>query len=263
MSTAVAAPPATGRFVWRDLMTTDPEKAKAFYGALFGWTTKPMDMGDFTYEILANGGEDFGGVVALDPSHGIPSHWISYIHVPSVDEACATAARLGGTVPVEPTDIPGIGRFAVIGDPQGAHFSPYTAAPSDDAPDDAEGLPPVGGVTWNELMTGDVEAAKAFYGEVIGWQFDDMNNEMSGYRNYSVLKQGERMDGGLMEKPEGVPGSFWTIYYRVSELEASLAEVARLGGQQMGPIIEVPTIGRLAWVTDPTGGMFALHEWAD
>ncbi len=142
MSTAVAAPPATGRFVWRDLMTTDPEKAKAFYGELFGWTTNPMDMGDFIYDILANDGKDFGGVVALDPSHGIPSHWISYIHVPSVDDACATAARLGGTVPVEPMDIPGIGRFAVIGDPRFAWMGALSQliVQLEEALDDKEGL---------------------------------------------------------------------------------------------------------------------------
>ena len=96
---ATLAPPTlkTGRFVWRDLQTSDPERAKAFYTELFGWTVKPMGMGDFTYDMLANGDKDFGGMMPLDPASGVPPHWVSYVHVPSVDESVDAAARFGGT----------------------------------------------------------------------------------------------------------------------------------------------------------------------
>jgi uncharacterized protein len=265
MSTAVAAPPVTGRFVWRDLMTNDPEKAKAFYLDLFGWSITSHDMGGgFTYEMLKNGEEHFGGVMPQDPSTPAPPQWISYIHVPSVDESVATATRLGGTVYAQPTDIPDVGRFAILGDPQGATFALLTALPreGDDGTDPGpQGMPPLGGVTWNELITADVDAAKDFYGQVIGWRFDAMNAMPDGtFQGYFVMKQGDRMDGGLMAKPAELPVSLWVIYYHVADIDASLAEVARLGGQQASPIIEVPTIGRMAWVTDPTGALFALHE---
>lgn len=250
----------TGRFVWRDLMSTDAERARAFYTELFGWSLQSQDMGDFTYEMLVNKGEQFGGLMPLDPSHGIPSHWISYIEVPDVDEACATATRLGGSVPVAPMDIPSVGRFAVIADPQGAHFSPFTPVPMDNESGDVpQEMPPLGGVTWNELMTGDLEGARTFYGEIFGWNFEEMNM-MEGPGTYLIGKNGDRMDCGIMGKPEDMPVSLWVIYFHVADLDQSLADVTRLGGQSVSPIIEVPTIGRISWVTDSTGGLFALHE---
>jgi uncharacterized protein len=257
---ATLAPPTlkTGRFVWRDLQTTDPERAKAFYTQLFGWTVKPMGMGDFTYDMLANGDKDFGGIVPLDPGQGAPSHWVSYIHVPSVDEAAAEATRSGGTVYVPPTDIPGVGRFAVIADPQGAVFSPFTAAEEgDDWPTELT-MPPVGDVTWNELITADPEGAKSFYGDVIGWQFEA--SDMGGPVPYTILKQGDRLYGGLMRKPDEVPVSLWVIYFHAADPDQTMAEISRLGGQPAGEIIEIPNIGRVSWATDPTGALFALHE---
>ncbi|HEY7029839.1 MAG TPA: VOC family protein [Thermomicrobiales bacterium] len=257
---ATLAPPTlkTGRFVWRDLQTSDPERAKAFYTELFGWTVKPMGMGDFTYDMLANGGKEFGGIVPLDPASGAPSHWVSYVHVPSVDESVDAAGRLGGTVYLSPTDIPGVGRFAIVADPQGAVVSPFTSADeSDDWPTEMS-MPPVGDVTWNELITADVEGAKRFYGDVIGWQFEA--SDMPGPVQYHILKQGDRWYGGLMQKPDEVPVSLWVIYYHVADLDQTLTEIARLGGQPAGEVIEVPNIGRVSWATDPTGALFALHE---
>jgi uncharacterized protein len=249
---------ATGRFVWRDLMTTDPARAKAFYTALFGWTISPMEMGEMTYDMLSNDGKHFGGVVQLSSDHGVPSHWISYVTVGDVDEAAATATRLGGSVHVPPTDIPGVGRFGVVADPQGAVFSPFVdAGSSDEAPAEME-RPPVGGVAWNELVTADPEGAKAFYGEVVGWQFGAW--DMGGGEPYTLLVSGERQEGGLMRKPAESPVSRWVIYFAVADIDQTLADATRLGGQPAGPIIEVPTIGRVSWATDPTGALFALHE---
>ena len=80
------ATPGAGRFVWHDLMTTDPGAAIAFYVALFGWRTEAMPMGEAgDYTMLYAGDEGIGGIVPLDPSHGVTSHWIGYATVPSVD----------------------------------------------------------------------------------------------------------------------------------------------------------------------------------
>lgn len=257
---ATLAPPTlkTGRFVWRDLQTTDPEGAKRFYGELFGWSVKPMPMGDFTYDMLANGDKDFGGIMPLDPGQGVPPHWISYVHVPSVDESAAAATRLGGTLYVPPTDIPDVGRFAVVADPQGAVFAPFTSSTEGDDWPTEMSMPPVGDVTWNELVTADPEGAKDFYGEVIGWQFGD--SDMGGPGPYAILKQGDCWYGGLMQKPDDVPVSLWVIYFHVADLDKNLADVTRLGGRPIGPIIDIPDIGRVGWVTDPAGALFALHE---
>ena len=84
-------------------------------------------------------------------------------------------------------------------------------------------------------------------------------NMMEGHRHYYVAKQGDRMDFGMMAKPDELPVSLWVIYYHVADLEHSLSEVSRLGGQPVSPVIDVPGISRMAWVTDPTGALFAFH----
>lgn len=262
MSATLAAPPTTiGKFVWRDLVTTDPERAKAFYTALFGWDVKPMGMTNDSgtaenYDMLANAGTDFGGIVTLDKDHShVPPHWSSYITVESVDETVATATRLGGMVYLPPTDIPDVGRFAVVADPQGAVFQPFTMTM--DAGPEPQGPPPMGSPCWNELITADPDGAKAFYGEIFGWQFE--TGDM-GTGPYTIIKRGDQMEGGMFQKPPEVPATMWLIYYYVGDLDHTLADVGRLGGQVFGEIITVPTIGRISWAADPTGAIFALLE---
>jgi predicted enzyme related to lactoylglutathione lyase len=253
MTNGVAAP---GHFEWRDLNTTDPAAAKAFYGALFGWTYAPFEMGDWTYEISSLGETQFGGLVPIGPDRaGTPSSWISYISVADVDKSAAKVTELGGTVYVPPADIPDVGRFAVAADPEGAVFSPFRSLNPSAPPYE---VPPAGSVVWNEVLTSDVEAAKKFYGDVIGWQFEDAN--MGGPGPYTILKQGEVQEAGLMGKPDPSLPSTWIIYFHVDDIDASLAKISSLGGQKMGEIIDVPTIGRVGWAFDPTGALFALHE---
>ncbi|MDI1483787.1 VOC family protein [Polyangium sp. y55x31] len=107
---------------WFELQTTDPEKAKAFYTALFGWSTG----GDATYTEWIVGGEHVGGMLKIDPSWGpVPSNWGAYFTVESADDTVAKARELGAKVYVAPKEIGGGGRFAVLADPQGAMFSVY------------------------------------------------------------------------------------------------------------------------------------------
>lgn len=92
-----------GRFVWHDMMSTDAKRAKAFYTELFGWTADPMDMGGMgVHHVLANRGREFGGVMPLDPAHGMSSRWIPYIGCEDVDADAARTAELGGTIAYPP-----------------------------------------------------------------------------------------------------------------------------------------------------------------
>ncbi|MGH2532447.1 MAG: VOC family protein [Thermomicrobiales bacterium] len=249
-----------GRFVWRDLMTTDPEEAEAFYSGLFGWTVKPEDMGGFTYRMLHNGKTGFGGIVDINEvaaGQGIPPHWVSYIAVPNVDETVAKVTELGGQVHLQPTDIPEVGRFAVAADPTGAVFQPFQDAAGDALPE-TNGVAPVGGISWNELLTSDVEAATAFYTNLIGYELGSMT--IGDGPPYSLFKRGETEEAGVWQKPDELPMSAWLIYYRVANLDESLAKVTELGGTPVGEVIDVPTIGRMSWATDSTGALFALHQ---
>ncbi len=122
-----------GAFSWAELMTTDPEAAKSFYSKLFGWSMKDMPMEGMTYTVLGPSPEQqMGGLMQLPPeSEGCPPHWGVYVTVDDVDSTAETAEALGGKLLVPPRDIPNVGRFCVIQDPQGAVLAAITYAVPD------------------------------------------------------------------------------------------------------------------------------------
>ena len=120
-----------GAFSWSELMTTDVEAAKAFYTQLFGWTLEDMQMEGMTYTVIKAGGREVGGMMGTAPeAAGTPPMWGTYVTVDDVDSVARTATGLGATLMVEPRDIPGVGRFCVIRDPQGAFISAITYSES-------------------------------------------------------------------------------------------------------------------------------------
>lgn len=116
---------ATGTFCWNELASKDVEAAKKFYVELFGWKTKDGDFGTCKYtEILTNDGTPIGGMYQMTEEYGdMNSHWMPYVAVTDVDETARRVEDLGGKVCVQPTDMPTVGRFAVINDPSGAVMS--------------------------------------------------------------------------------------------------------------------------------------------
>jgi uncharacterized protein len=120
-----------GQFSWNELVTTDPAAATNFYTQLFGWTTQEFPMPEFTYTVVSAAGANTGqgGIMPLPPSaKGMPPAWISYVTVDNVDTTAKQAEKLGGKIIVPPRDIPEVGRFAVIQDPQGAAIAIITYA---------------------------------------------------------------------------------------------------------------------------------------
>jgi predicted enzyme related to lactoylglutathione lyase len=122
-----------GAFSWTELMTTDVEGAIDFYGKIFGWTTEKFDGGgDVDYYVSKAGDREIGGIMKIPPeAEGMPPYWGSYVTVDDVDASAKQAVELGGKVLLEPRDIPEVGRFAVIQDPQGACLSIITYAPQE------------------------------------------------------------------------------------------------------------------------------------
>lgn len=116
-----------GAFSWSELMTPDPEAAGRFYGALFGWTVKAMDMGTGPYHVANVGETSVAGIMAPPPgAEGMPANWGCYVTVDNVDETIAKCGSLGGKTLMPPMDVQGVGRMAVLQDPQGAVFSVIT-----------------------------------------------------------------------------------------------------------------------------------------
>lgn len=119
--------PKHGDICWHEINVPNAKQAQDFYQKLFGWTTRPVDMGGFTYHILKSGEREFGGIMQMSGPEwqGVPPHWMVYVAVNDVDAAAKKVSDLGGKVCVPPTDIPNVGRFAVVSDPGGATFSLY------------------------------------------------------------------------------------------------------------------------------------------
>jgi predicted enzyme related to lactoylglutathione lyase len=220
-------------------------------------------MGESTYDMIGINEVPFGGINPLDPKEseaGVPSHWISYVGTPDVDATTKKVAELGGKVVMEPMDIPTVGRFSVVTDPTGAYFCPMTWSNPMDV--DPFATPPVGGVTWNELYTSDVDAAVEFYTKLNGYKVQ--RAPMEGFGDYVMLAvehDGEETAiAGVFQRPEGMPVSAWGIYFRVADIDAAMAKIGELGGQViMGPM-EVPGTGKIASAFDPTGAAFSIHQ---
>lgn len=118
-----------GDFGWRDLMTDDVDSARAFYTDVIGWSTEVMDIGKGPYTVFKIGDRPVAGLMGKDPSApDAPTAWTSYVTVDDVDMRAAKVADAGGTVVVPPTDIPTVGRMAIIQDPTGGCIGIITYA---------------------------------------------------------------------------------------------------------------------------------------
>ena len=121
-----------GAFSWFELMTTDVEAAKTFYSRLFGWQTEKAPMEDMNYTLVKVGDESLGGIMSMPPqAEGPPPSWGIYVTVDDVDATARKAEELGAKILVPLTDIPDVGRFFVLQDPQGAVISAITYAMND------------------------------------------------------------------------------------------------------------------------------------
>lgn len=244
---------SSGRFVWHELLTSNPKASAAFYGELVGWKTREQDMGGMKYTLISSNGTDIGGIVAPPP--GAPTSWLGYCTVADVDKALKRARELGGTVAMEAMDVPTVGRFAVIKDSVGAVVAPIRMeqeAPESDAP------PAAGTFCWNELLASDPKSAVAFHREVFGWTSED--KDMGPMGVYHVLKRGDRMAAGIM-KPSlaGMP-SFWLSYVAVDDVDNSTKRAERLTAKVVIAPTDIPQIGRFSVITDPQGAAVALFR---
>jgi predicted enzyme related to lactoylglutathione lyase len=112
---------------------------------------------------------------------------------------------------------------------------------------------------WYELMTTDMKAAETFYRNVVGWTSAPFEGSPQPYSMFT--RSGEIPVAGVMTTPEGVDAPpFWAMYVGVPKLEDAAAHIARLGGRECSPVIDVPTVGRMQMMTDPQGAAFYIYE---
>jgi predicted enzyme related to lactoylglutathione lyase len=230
-----------GKFVWVDLVTDDAEGAKAFYGALFGWTFEEKGR----YNIAMSDGVRVAGIVtSRDPDR---SEWIGNLSVSDVDRSVELAQSNGGAVEHEAVDAPDRGRLALVSDPGGAVVL-LVRSSTGDTPDR---LPPVGSFLWRELWTHDLDAALGFYSAVAGHTPDTV--DLDG-QPYAVLKVDDIARAGVMIAPPEV-NPLWLPYVRVEDPLATAERAVELGARLIGADDDA------AILVDPTGAPIGVQYW--
>ena len=248
-----------GLFVWHEHLAKDPKAAIAFYTEVVGWKTQPFaEGGDSGYVMWVGSQGPLGGVMTLPEQAakmGAPPHWMSHVEVADVDATAARVKELGGQVHVAPMDIPTVGRFSVIADPQGASISVFKPASAMAAHDSSKH----GEFVWCELISTDSVAGFEFYRTLFGWE-QVGSHDMGPMGKYILYGRNGKALGGMMTKTPDMPmPSSWVYYVQVDDLDAAIGRATAKGGKViMGPMT-VPGGSRVAQLMDPQGTWFALH----
>jgi uncharacterized protein len=268
---------------WVDSPQTDPAAAAQFYSGLFGWEiVDVMPPGsDSQYFIGRIDGKDAGAVGSVPDDAPTDEEWQAvwntYIWVESADETATKTVELGGSVISEPFDVPESGRMAVLADPEGAVFCLWE-------PGEFRGAQVVnehGSVNFNNLNTRDVDAAKAFYGGLFGWEILDLGG---GYA-WTLPSYGAHLDllnPGTTQRtkeagaPEGfenvvatlteIPGdqpdtpAHWGVVFAVDDAEEAASRAQELGGEVLSEPYDMPWV-RQTVLRDPQGAVFVASQY--
>jgi predicted enzyme related to lactoylglutathione lyase len=247
-----------GDFVWYELLTNDADAAERFYGAVVGWQARAAEGSDRGYRIFGIRGADVGGLMTLPADAeraGMRPTWLGYVGVDDVDATAAEIVRAGGTQHMPPTDIPGVGRFAMLADPQGVTF--YVMRGAMDGTSTAFDQSQFGHCNWNELSTPDPTAALAFYTDRFGWKKGDAM-PMGEMGDYQFIDHGGRTIGAMMRRTPDGPPPAWTFYFGVADIDLAAKTVSGSGGEiHYGPA-EVPGGVFIIVASDPQGALFGL-----
>lgn len=253
-------PNAHGEYIWYELMTPDPEGAKKFYDDLVGWNIGEKPDGEMDYRMIEAGDGRVGGVMALSDemiAGGAKPSWLGYIGVDDVDASVAETVAAGGQVHLPAFDIPGVGRIAMVTDPQGAPFYLMRGAVEGETSTAFAREGKNGHCCWNELVTTDSDAALGFYTKAFNWNLPEPM-DMGPMGKYHFINSGDIPLGACCGPIPGMEGAHWNYYFRVPSIESAVEKVKAAGGTVfMGPH-EVPTGEWIIQGTDPQGAAFAL-----
>jgi predicted enzyme related to lactoylglutathione lyase len=246
--------PIPGKFVWFEHVSKDSKKAQAFYGEVLGWQTRPFPMGPSNYDMICLGDslDSMIGGYAAPRDDSQPAHWVSYLSVENVDVAAQAVTANGGRVIGQPFDIPTVGRTARIADPQGAELCLFKS----DGGDPPDGKAPNGGWVWNELHTSDPEKALAFYEKVVGYSHKSMDMGPAGV--YHILARDGVDRAGVTPLLQKGANPNWLPYVSVTDVDATIARARRLGATIPMEPENIPDVGRICPLIDPTGAPLAL-----
>jgi uncharacterized protein len=252
---------APGTPSWVELSSPDTDAAAAFYGELMGWDATEPGPEEETggYRMFQQGDQRVAGLMG-HMQEDQPTVWATYISVPDASDTAAKVKDAGGNVIVEPMDVMDIGRMAFFADPTGAAFGVWQ--PKSFAGADLVNEP--NSLCWNEVLTRDAAADKAFYPAVFGWTAGKPGFE-GAPESYTVWEVDGHAVGGMMQMsepyfPAEVP-PHWSVCFAVANCDAIVAQARELGATITYEPMDMP-IGRFAGIVDPQGASFSVMQGA-
>jgi uncharacterized protein len=246
---------APGTPSWVDLGTPDLPASIRFYSELFGWQAEDMGEQMGHYNMMSQDGQPVAAIAPL-MSPQQPTAWSTYISTTNAEETAKKVTEAGGTVIAPPMQVSDSGTMAVFMDPTGGAFGVWQ-------PDTFTGAALVNkpnSLSWNELSTRDLPAAKAFYTKVFPWTAH-ANPMPDGSEYVEWQIDGKSIGGGMAmnaQIPAQVP-PHWLVYFAVANTDNTVKRAQELGAKLMMPAMDIPQ-GRFAVVTDPQGATFAVIQ---
>jgi predicted enzyme related to lactoylglutathione lyase len=259
---------STGSFIWYELMTSDPDDAARFYGAVVGWKIAaqpdPLPGGKDYRMITRSDGGSAGGVLRLTSDmvkHGAQPCWIGYLHVAEVEASVKAIVADGGKVLMPRMDLP-VGSMAMVADPMGTPFYVMTPIPPPGKPEAKSDVFDVNAaqrVRWNELSSPDLTRAKAFYAKHFNFQFNEVM-PMGPMGDYCFIDHDGVRLGAMVQKPPATPGPVgtWMFYFGVHSVSTARRAITEGGGKVMLNMHEVPGGNWIVVAADPAGAVFGV-----
>lgn len=254
-----------GEFIWYELLANDADAAQSFYKAVIGWDIDPSQSKEVDYRIFhAIDGDTaerhpIGGLMQLTPemkAGGAQAVWLGYIAVEDVDQSIADITAAGGSVHLPAFDMPDVGRLAMVADPQGAPFYLMRSVHDNTSLAFASDKPRNGHCAWNELATADPASAKDFYFNAFGWSKDG-EMDMGAMGAYEFIRH-NGVIGAIMPKPEEMPVTAWSYYFRVADIDTAHKLITDNGGQVLFGPDAIPGDEFIIKGIDPQGAVFSI-----
>jgi uncharacterized protein len=253
-------PNAHGEPIWYELLTKDMTRAGAFYSGLLGWKMVDAQVPDMEYHLAMRGSAAIGGIMPLTDDMceaGAMPCWLPYFGVDDVDLAVAKAVAGGAEVLMPAFDVADVGRMALLLHTQAGTFYVMRGASPEPSQSFAAREPMVGHAAWNELASSDPVGAKLFLSDVFGFtKSGELDMGDMGRYEFLSAANGDFGVGAVMPLFPGMPGSMWTTYFRVADIDAGADFVAANGGQVVAVPMEIPDGEYSFNAMDPDGAMF-------
>jgi hypothetical protein len=242
----------TGKFVWFEYVSGDTQKAKGFFGELFGWTTQEVPMPEGAYEMIASGGRTIGGYLPTPAGAPKEAHWLSHLAVADAKASAEQVTKLGGKILKPAFKVGEFGTMAIVADPQGGPLSLWQPAKSEEQP-----APTANTFCWNELASSDPAASVAFYNAIGGFTSKAMEMPTGAYH---VLEAGGQPRAGVMAKMMPQQPHAWLPYVQVASADKTAEKAKKLGGTIIVPPTDIPNVGRFSILTDTLGGAIGILQ---